>query len=191
MVGPDGSHTSWQSSFDASASAAPACESVETSVSDNTAVLWPRADTGVHHLLTIEACATQPITLLQMIMAVGDSLAILIPPDVRAHLDAAVAPHRDDVLRWTGVDSWHSPWRSTARSRTRECPPWKSRLTRAQRRDTRHCRSRSPGEGSSAGEPSGLDARAISRRCGRSPAQLRPPVGESARRRTKVDSRPT
>ena len=33
--------------------------------------------------------------------------AILIPPDVVAHLDAAVAPHRDDVLRWTASESWH------------------------------------------------------------------------------------
>ena len=37
--------------------------------------------------------------------------------------------------------------------------------------------------------PSGLDAMATSRRCGRSRARLRPPVGESARQRTKIDSR--
>lgn len=33
--------------------------------------------------------------------------AIQIPPEVVADLDAAVEPHRDDVLRWTLPGSWH------------------------------------------------------------------------------------
>lgn len=33
--------------------------------------------------------------------------ALVPPPAVVAHLDAAVRPLRDDELRWSGIDGWH------------------------------------------------------------------------------------
>jgi RNA 2',3'-cyclic 3'-phosphodiesterase len=56
--------------------------------------------------------------------------AILIPPAVKAHLDAAVAPHRDDVLRWTTLDSWHLTLAFYGPVDDTRVPDLKSRLTR-------------------------------------------------------------
>ena len=60
--------------------------------------------------------------------------AILIPPDVVAHLDAAVAPHRDDVLRWTSVESWHLTLAFYGEVDDSRVSDLKSRLTRAAKR---------------------------------------------------------
>jgi RNA 2',3'-cyclic 3'-phosphodiesterase len=60
--------------------------------------------------------------------------AVLIPPDVVAHLAAAVAPHRDDVLRWTTLDSWHLTLAFYGQVEDTRVPDLKARLTRAARR---------------------------------------------------------
>jgi RNA 2',3'-cyclic 3'-phosphodiesterase len=57
--------------------------------------------------------------------------AILIPPEVAAHLDAAVAPHRDDALRWTTMDSWHLTLAFYGQVDDTRVPDLKRRLTRA------------------------------------------------------------
>jgi 2'-5' RNA ligase len=57
--------------------------------------------------------------------------AILIPPEAAAHLDAAVAPHRDDVLRWTTLNSWHLTLAFYGQVDDARVPDLKSRLTRA------------------------------------------------------------
>lgn len=56
--------------------------------------------------------------------------AILIPPEVKANLDAAVAPHRDDPLRWTAADSWHLTLAFYGQVDDGRVPDLKSRLTR-------------------------------------------------------------
>jgi 2'-5' RNA ligase len=60
--------------------------------------------------------------------------AILIPPEVVAHLDAAVAPHRDDVLRWTTSDSWHLTLAFYGQVDDSRVSDLKSRLTRTAKR---------------------------------------------------------
>ena len=60
--------------------------------------------------------------------------AILIPPDVVAHLDAAVAPHRDDVLRWTASESWHLTLAFYGQVEDTRVADLKSRLTRTAKR---------------------------------------------------------
>jgi hypothetical protein len=60
--------------------------------------------------------------------------AILIPPDVVAHLDAAVASHRDDVLRWTASESWHLTLAFYGQVEDTRVPDLKSRLTRTAKR---------------------------------------------------------
>jgi RNA 2',3'-cyclic 3'-phosphodiesterase len=60
--------------------------------------------------------------------------AILIPPDVVAHLDAAVAPHRDDVLRWTTSGSWHLTLAFYGEVEETRVADLKSRLTRIAKR---------------------------------------------------------
>ena len=60
--------------------------------------------------------------------------AILIPPDVVAHLDAAVAPHRDDALRWTASESWHLTLAFYGQVEDTRVPDLKSRLTRTAKR---------------------------------------------------------
>jgi RNA 2',3'-cyclic 3'-phosphodiesterase len=60
--------------------------------------------------------------------------AILIPPDVVAHLDAAVAPHRDEVLRWTTSDSWHLTLAFYGEVEETRVADLKSRLTRIAKR---------------------------------------------------------
>jgi RNA 2',3'-cyclic 3'-phosphodiesterase len=60
--------------------------------------------------------------------------AILIPPDVVAHLEAAVDPHRDDVLRWTTSDSWHLTLAFYGEVEDTRVADLKSRLTRAAKR---------------------------------------------------------
>ena len=60
--------------------------------------------------------------------------AILIPPEVALHLDAAVAPYRDDVLRWTTLNSWHLTLAFYGQVNDARVPDLKSRLTRAAKR---------------------------------------------------------
>ena len=60
--------------------------------------------------------------------------AILIPPDVVAHLDAAVALHRDDVLRWTASESWHLTLAFYGEVEDTRVADLKSRLTRTAKR---------------------------------------------------------
>ena len=60
--------------------------------------------------------------------------AILLPPDVVAHLDAAVAPHRDNVLRWTSAESWHLTLAFYGEVDQTRVADLKSRLTRAAKR---------------------------------------------------------
>jgi 2'-5' RNA ligase len=60
--------------------------------------------------------------------------AVLLPPEVVAHLDAAVAPHRDDVLRWTASDSWHLTLAFYGQVDHARVPDLKARLTRAAKR---------------------------------------------------------
>jgi 2'-5' RNA ligase len=57
--------------------------------------------------------------------------AVWLPPDVAAHLDAAVATNRDDVLRWTTVDTWHFTLAFYGQVDDTRVPDLKSRLTRA------------------------------------------------------------
>jgi RNA 2',3'-cyclic 3'-phosphodiesterase len=60
--------------------------------------------------------------------------AVLLPPDVVSHLEAVVAPNRDDVLRWTTVDSWHLTLAFYGEVDDRRVPDLKTRLTRGARR---------------------------------------------------------
>jgi RNA 2',3'-cyclic 3'-phosphodiesterase len=60
--------------------------------------------------------------------------AVLLPPDVVAHLDEAVAPYRDDVLRWATSDSWHLTLAFYGQVDDAKVPDLKARLTRAGRR---------------------------------------------------------
>jgi RNA 2',3'-cyclic 3'-phosphodiesterase len=60
--------------------------------------------------------------------------AVLLPRDVVTHLEAVVAPGRDDVLRWTSVDSWHLTLAFYGAVDDRRVPDLKARLTRAAKR---------------------------------------------------------
>jgi 2'-5' RNA ligase len=60
--------------------------------------------------------------------------AVLIPQAIAADLDAAVAPHRDDVLRWTALDSWHLTLAFYGQVDDARVPDLKSRLTRTAKR---------------------------------------------------------
>jgi 2'-5' RNA ligase len=63
--------------------------------------------------------------------------AIVIPPDVAAHLDAAVAPQRDEVLRWTAPDSWHLTLAFYGEVDDTRVSDLRARLTRAAKRCSR------------------------------------------------------
>jgi 2'-5' RNA ligase len=60
--------------------------------------------------------------------------AILLPPEVAADLEAAVDPHRDDVLRWTTSDSWHLTLAFYGNVEETRVADLKARLTRAAKR---------------------------------------------------------
>ena len=60
--------------------------------------------------------------------------AVWIPSDVAAHLDAAVVAHRDHILRWTTVDTWHFTLAFYGQVDDSRVPDLKSRLTRAAKR---------------------------------------------------------
>ena len=60
--------------------------------------------------------------------------AVQLPPEVVAHLDAAVVPNRDDMLRWTTADSWHLTLAFYGEVPDAEVPGLKTRLTRAAHR---------------------------------------------------------
>ena len=55
--------------------------------------------------------------------------AVLLPQDVVAHLDAAVTPHRDGILRWTTPDSWHLTLAFYGEVPEGRVPDLKARLT--------------------------------------------------------------
>jgi RNA 2',3'-cyclic 3'-phosphodiesterase len=57
--------------------------------------------------------------------------AVQLPPEVVAHLEAAVASHRDDTLRWTTPDSWHVTLAFYGQVDDSRVPDLKRRLTRA------------------------------------------------------------
>jgi RNA 2',3'-cyclic 3'-phosphodiesterase len=60
--------------------------------------------------------------------------AILLPPEVVAHLEAAVDPHRDDALRWTTSDSWHLTLAFYGQVEETRVADLKSRLTHSAKR---------------------------------------------------------
>ena len=60
--------------------------------------------------------------------------AVLLPPEVVTHLEAVVAPSRDEVLRWTAVGSWHLTLAFYGEVDDRRVPDLKARLTRGARR---------------------------------------------------------
>ena len=60
--------------------------------------------------------------------------AVWLPADVAAHLDAAVAPHRDGILRWTTVVTWHFTLAFYGQVDDTRVPDLKARLTRAAKR---------------------------------------------------------
>ena len=60
--------------------------------------------------------------------------AVVLPDDVVAELDAAVAPHRDEVLAWTNPDQWHITLAFYGQVEDARVPELKMRLTRAAKR---------------------------------------------------------
>ena len=60
--------------------------------------------------------------------------AILLPAEVVADLEATVAAHRDDVLRWTAPESWHLTLAFYGQVSDARVPELKARLTRAARK---------------------------------------------------------
>ena len=60
--------------------------------------------------------------------------AVLLPAPVVADLDALVARHRDDVLRWTASESWHLTLAFYGRVDDARVPDLKARLARAAKR---------------------------------------------------------
>jgi 2'-5' RNA ligase len=62
--------------------------------------------------------------------------AVLLPQDVVAHLDGAVTPHRDGILRWTTPDSWHLTLAFYGEVPEGRVPDLKARLTRAAKRSS-------------------------------------------------------
>jgi 2'-5' RNA ligase len=60
--------------------------------------------------------------------------AVQLPPDIVAHLDTVVTPHRDDALRWTTPDSWHLTLAFYGEVPDARVPGLKARLTRAAHR---------------------------------------------------------
>jgi 2'-5' RNA ligase len=60
--------------------------------------------------------------------------AVVLPDDVVADLDAAAAPHRDEVLAWTLPEQWHITLAFYGQVEDERVPDLKVRLTRAARR---------------------------------------------------------
>ena len=60
--------------------------------------------------------------------------AVVLPDDVVAELDAATAPHRDEVLAWTHPEQWHITLAFYGQVEDARVPELKTRLTRAAKR---------------------------------------------------------
>ena len=60
--------------------------------------------------------------------------AVVLPDDVVAELDAAAAPHRDEVLAWTHPEQWHITLAFYGQVEDARVPELKTRLTRAAKR---------------------------------------------------------
>jgi RNA 2',3'-cyclic 3'-phosphodiesterase len=60
--------------------------------------------------------------------------AVVLPDDVVANLDAAAAPHRDEVLAWTLPEQWHITLAFYGQVEDERLPDLKARLTRAAKR---------------------------------------------------------
>jgi 2'-5' RNA ligase len=60
--------------------------------------------------------------------------AVVPPPEVLAHLDAALEPVRDDVIRWTLPESWHLTLAFYGEVPDERVPELVERLRRAARR---------------------------------------------------------
>ena len=60
--------------------------------------------------------------------------AVVLPDDVLADLETAVAPHRDDVLAWTLHEQWHITLAFYGQVADERVPNLKARLTRAAKR---------------------------------------------------------
>jgi RNA 2',3'-cyclic 3'-phosphodiesterase len=60
--------------------------------------------------------------------------AVVLPDDVVAELDAAAAPHRDEVLAWTHSEQWHITLAFYGQVEDMRVPELKARLTRAAKR---------------------------------------------------------
>lgn len=60
--------------------------------------------------------------------------AVVLPDDVVADLDAALADHRDDVLAWTLPEQWHITLAFYGQVEDKRVPDLKARLTRAAKR---------------------------------------------------------
>jgi RNA 2',3'-cyclic 3'-phosphodiesterase len=60
--------------------------------------------------------------------------AVVLPDDVVADLDAAAAPHRDEILAWTLPEQWHITLAFYGQVEDERVPDLKARLTRAAKR---------------------------------------------------------
>jgi 2'-5' RNA ligase len=60
--------------------------------------------------------------------------AVVLPDDVLADLETAVAPYRDDVLAWTLHEQWHITLAFYGQVADERLPDLKARLTRAAKR---------------------------------------------------------
>jgi RNA 2',3'-cyclic 3'-phosphodiesterase len=60
--------------------------------------------------------------------------AVVLPDDVVADLDAALAGHRDEVLVWTLPEQWHVTLAFYGNVEDKRVPDLKARLTRAAKR---------------------------------------------------------
>jgi RNA 2',3'-cyclic 3'-phosphodiesterase len=60
--------------------------------------------------------------------------AVVVPDDVVADLEAAIADHRDEVLAWTLPEQWHITLAFYGEVEDKQVPSLKARLTRAAKR---------------------------------------------------------
>jgi RNA 2',3'-cyclic 3'-phosphodiesterase len=60
--------------------------------------------------------------------------AVVLPDDVVADLDAALADHRDELLTWTLPEQWHITLAFYGQVEEKRVPDLKARLTRAAKR---------------------------------------------------------
>jgi 2'-5' RNA ligase len=60
--------------------------------------------------------------------------AVVLPDDIVAGLDAALADHRDEILAWTLPEQWHITLAFYGQVEDKRVPDLKARLTRAAKR---------------------------------------------------------